>query len=539
MYFKEIKINDFRALKNQTISLGKYLTVLSGFNGTGKSTLLGLLGNSSELKASEGRPINSPQFSADFKDLFNGSPTHDTTGSDKFEIFVYNDDGTLSESRKYRITWQNDKKKAKKRFRLIPYQINPVTKRKVNDAKFKYPVLYLGLSRLYPLGEIPDSEYSKKNITFASDEEKNWYESNHSKILSLYDENILNYEDVSIPNISSRHKMGIVTDKYDEKANSAGQDNLGQILLSILSFKRLRQQNRFTDGGLLLIDEVDSALHPVAQLRLIELLTQSAKELKIQVVVSTHSLTILERICPQAQLDENQNIKVVYFDNSNRNLVIKENIPFIDIKNNLLIQVSGCQQYKIKLYCEDNEARWFIKHLIPELIPQLDFKEVSFSCTQLIDLLNADPEYFSKNIVVFDGDVRNSQLKNITPVLRRNPTYIVLPSTNQENTPKEELLNPELELYNYLISLDASHPYWTHNNTAFSYRYLREVGPDSSEYTQEKKRDRTKKWFNNHIQYFEETCVMDYWIKDHSEKVETFINNFKEIINKISRKLMI
>lgn len=74
MYFTKIKINDFRALKNQTIELGKYLTILSGFNATGKSTVLGLLGNSSELKVSEGRPINAPQFSADFKDLFIGSP---------------------------------------------------------------------------------------------------------------------------------------------------------------------------------------------------------------------------------------------------------------------------------------------------------------------------------------------------------------------------------------------------------------------------------------------------------------------------------
>lgn len=534
MYFTKIKINDFRALKNQTIELGKYLTILSGFNATGKSTVLGLLGNSSELKVSEGRPINAPQFSADFKDLFIGSPEHDLTGSDKFEIFMSNEDGSLIESRKYRITWQN----RGTRFRIIPYYINPSTNRKVNDAKFKSPVLYLGLSRLYPLGELSPSSFSTKDIVL-NPEEKEWYQRHHSEILSLYEENILNYEDVSVPNISSRHKISTITDKYDGNANSAGQDNLGQILLSILSFKRLRSAGNFTEGGLLLIDEVDAALHPIAQIRLIELLIQSAREYKIQVVVSTHSLTILEKICPKAIEDRNNNIKVVYFDNSNRNLVIRNNIPYIDVRNNLLIQVSGCLEYKIKIYCEDKEAQWFVKKLVPDFLPKLDFKNVSFSCTQLIDLLNADPDYFSKSIVVFDGDVRKSQLNDICPVLKANPTFIVLPSTNTENTPQDELLNPELEIYNYLMNIDSSHPYWTSNTTEFTYRYLREYGPNSSQYGQVKMRDRSKKWFNDHLQYIEDTGVMDYWMQDHPEAVAQFKCTFEEIINKISRKLMI
>ena len=534
MYFEKIKINDFRALKNQTIQLGKYLTVLSGFNATGKSTVLGLLGNSSELKVKEGRPINSPQFSADFKDLFIGSVLHDRSGSDKFEIFM-NDGTQIVDSRKYRITWQNQGT----RFRIIPYKINPETKRKINDAKFKYPVLYLGLSRLYPLGELKPNKFSKRKITL-SDEESQWYKQQHTNILSLRDENILQYDDIALPSISSRHKISTVTDTYDSNANSAGQDNLGQILLSIMSFRRLRQQGKFTDGGLLLIDEVDAALHPIAQIRLIELLIQTARELKIQVVVSTHSLTILEKICPKAENDTNQNIQVVYFDNSNRLLNIKNNIPYNDIKNNLLIQVNNCKEFKINVYCEDKEAQWMVKNIAPEMVEKLDFKDVSFSCTQLIDLLNADPEYFSRSIVVFDGDVRNSQLEKINPVLRKNQTFIVLPSTNLDTTPQDELLNPELELYNYIKNIEATHPYWVNNDTEFSYRYISENGPDSKRYeNHEKKRDRSKKWFNEHLSYIESTCVIQYWVKDHEDKVSEFRQKLGEIINKISRKLMI
>lgn len=52
--YKEISINDFRLFHNQTLLLGKYLTVLSGRNSTGKSTILGMLANSGEQKKKDG-----------------------------------------------------------------------------------------------------------------------------------------------------------------------------------------------------------------------------------------------------------------------------------------------------------------------------------------------------------------------------------------------------------------------------------------------------------------------------------------------------
>ena len=52
--YKKLQINDFRLFHNQTILLGKYLTVLSGRNSTGKSTILGMIANSGELKKKDG-----------------------------------------------------------------------------------------------------------------------------------------------------------------------------------------------------------------------------------------------------------------------------------------------------------------------------------------------------------------------------------------------------------------------------------------------------------------------------------------------------
>lgn len=48
--YDRIDIKDFRSLQNQSIILGSNITVISGRNSTGKSTILGMLGNSGELK---------------------------------------------------------------------------------------------------------------------------------------------------------------------------------------------------------------------------------------------------------------------------------------------------------------------------------------------------------------------------------------------------------------------------------------------------------------------------------------------------------
>ena len=44
---------------------------------------------------------------------------------------------------------------------------------------------------------------------------------------------------------------------------------------------------------LLCIDEIEVSLHPDTQINLLDLIDRLSEELKIQVVLSTHSLTVL------------------------------------------------------------------------------------------------------------------------------------------------------------------------------------------------------------------------------------------------------
>ncbi|KAA8788083.1 ATP-binding protein, partial [Lactobacillus crispatus] len=71
----------------------------------------------------------------------------------------------------------------------------------------------------------------------------------------------------------------------------------GQIIEAVLSFEMLKKQlGKSYIGGILAIDEIDATLHPAAQNRLIDWLLKKSKELKLQIVFTTHSLTLLEHL---------------------------------------------------------------------------------------------------------------------------------------------------------------------------------------------------------------------------------------------------
>lgn len=54
--------------------------------------------------------------------------------------------------------------------------------------------------------------------------------------------------------------------------------------------------------GLVLIDEIESSLHPRAQRRLIRDLSEQCRQRELQIILSTHSPYILEELPPQARM---------------------------------------------------------------------------------------------------------------------------------------------------------------------------------------------------------------------------------------------
>ncbi|WP_297609794.1 AAA family ATPase [uncultured Sutterella sp.] len=190
-------IKNFRIFQDQTIVFGEYITIFSGRNSTGKSTLLGMIANSGELKKADGVTYLKRPFRAEFGEIFKGSQQFDKQGSDRFTVVLNNAEGEEIDKRTFRTAWQATERarkakkgiivssngnvtqssslknieqlKAEKRFRVIPEK---KSKEKKSEAKFKYPILYLGLSRLFPIGESKDVTVNQKGLVFLNDEHK-------------------------------------------------------------------------------------------------------------------------------------------------------------------------------------------------------------------------------------------------------------------------------------------------------------------------------------------------------------------------------
>lgn len=521
--YKLLKINDFRQFNNTSIYLGKRLTVLAGRNSTGKSTILGLLANSGELKKKEGTTFSNRQFRAEFSEILHGSKQYDVSGSDRLQIDIVDDAGNVVDTRKFRTAWQKDKEKD--RFRVIPLGVTPEGRK--TESKLQIPVLYLGLSRLFPIGEADEDGITATSVKFETDEQKNWFAEQYRNVLSLYD-SIQNVDIYKIGETSKKNGIGIETDNYDYLTNSAGQDNLGQILMALLSFEQLKKHRTDWTGGLLLIDEIDATLHPAAQKKLIDLLTKEAKKYDYQVVVTTHSTDLLKHTCIKTKnnISDNNDIELYYFTNANRALEVKRNPSYSTIENDLLVTSMIQNANKVKVYSEDSENRWFLRNLVPEYLPYIDLLEVKIGCSQLMSLFSGDSSYFGNTVIVFDGDVDDKALNAIPEGIRKRMNNIVkLPGS----------IRPEEVIYNYLISLPPEHQYWeVAGKVDMSWTYFKENGPMSDRYNKEKDREKYKAWFIEHQLVFDSTKLFEFWKADNMQEVAEFRKRFKESYNAVA-----
>ena len=75
MKLKKLFISDFRHMKDVDINFGDYLTVISGLNGTGKSSVLGLAGHLFSFRETTGtkfiyKTIIGKPFETEYSEIF-------------------------------------------------------------------------------------------------------------------------------------------------------------------------------------------------------------------------------------------------------------------------------------------------------------------------------------------------------------------------------------------------------------------------------------------------------------------------------------
>lgn len=522
---QKMVLNDFRQFHDKEIIIGKRITAISGINGTGKTTILGLLANSSELKGA--KRYDGRRFRSEFSELFKATLKHDPKGSNRVNLHfdVGGDDLNVV----FRTTWQNDDT----RFRVIPKWTNDG---KPTESKIPIPSVYLGLSRLYPIGEAPDESVSSSSLKWSDPTDEEWFLSSYTRILSMSGD-VVSVDSVRIDNIDAKRGVGIDTEQYNAYSNSSGQDNLGQILLAMLSFKKLqREMGEPLPGGLLVIDEIDASLHPAAQIRLIDLLIAESKETGIQVVFTTHSTVILKYLNEKTlhnPPDAPGDIEIAYITDADRSLVVKRNPGWFEMESDLFVGPSSIVN-RVGVITEDDEARWFVDSLLKACVPDVSARilliDASFGCGQIGKLYVHDYPYIHDRIVVFDGDVeKDDKFPSEVPVdkMLSDPRVLVLPGGD----------SPEKVIYSYIASAaEGSNVWLSLNRIGVTHRSFVENGPETPAYKNvSPERNKYKRWFNDNLHYLNAAKVVDHWVEDNEEEASKFCDSFRKAWELVSR----
>ena len=451
----ELVLENFRNFRNVNIQLGKKITVISGVNGVGKSNILSLIASGSGLNKKSSLGSN---FQPEFLDFFNIDTTEEYK---EYKIYLkYMQSGEEIFLTK-RLSFKDDTG-TNRGIRIIPRTSNKylqgyTIKKADEEAKKRFgvggsgrvriPTIYLSLSRLYPLGENKDLTHVskiRKNNPFAQEEMLKIYQKWYNLVIPS---SIKLSEKISIieKKASPRASLHMEIEGTPALSQSIGQDNIGNIISALVDIYLLSKENDY-NGALLCIDEIDVSLHPDTQIRLFQLLQSLCDEIQLQVIVSTHSLTILKESLKEERKNP-KDFKVVYLKNPSMPMIASFNsyeLLKADMFNKLVFN-----KVLQKIYFEDYVGQeLFNQHInaIRSIINSIkeSFEITSFrnservsnplefinkllkyeklanikddlrqivthcGCDELIDISEAD-EYFDRIIICLDGDAR---LKN-------------------------------------------------------------------------------------------------------------------------------
>lgn len=449
-------------------------------------------------------------------------------------------DKILKEIKKAELDSAVDSVSIPNRFRIIPEKNND----RQTESKLEFPTYYLGLSRLYPIGEASEVSVNRNNF---SENQMDYFRKNYTKIFDSFDD-MENLSSISVSDSSKKHGLGLENSLYGPIGNSNGQDNLNQIIAAFASFRELKktQGDNFI-GGMLLIDELDASLHPAAQNKLIDFIISESRKIGIQVVFTSHSLSLLKHFIAKqgAQAKNVQDIELQYLTKGRGKVEVKKNPKYQWIENELLTS-SGQRKTtpKIPIITEDDSASWLIEELLDyyELSDlRLDFLNLSSGWENIVNLIKYDFQYFGKYITILDADVseahlikkiRGSQFSFMSEIdndkitdasLLKFPN--LLPKKCDLEDPKDFRPYVELEIWEYLKNLDADEAFYSDDYIESLPLFKRTVlneGPDQN-YKKGNFESKVKAWFKDNRNIIEH--AVPFFIDAHSSQVKKFINS--------------
>lgn len=484
MIFTKLEVINFRHIQNQNIELGSVITAIAGQNGTGKSTMLGWISESCDSKLKNKSLLDSA-FKSKYSEIFRFCPNQDYKNT--YEVSIHYSEGVEDKIKKMST-------------RLIETENRYRVDFDGRGNAIDYPVLYLGLKRLIPLAT--ERTIELKNHELGGSDKQQF--AKLSKEILFLTRDVIQAELVKSTN---KQIFAMKTEDYGHLGNSAGQDNLGQIISAILSFNKLKSElSESYDGGILLIDEIDATLYAGSQVKLVEKLLYLAKQFNVQIVFTTHSLEILEYLSSKV----GEEIKINFLKWNNKNVVNEVNPNYNSLRNIIKVQTGVVPKIEKKQFiCEDEVAENWCKNLLngTDLKSYVEVVKGPFSEGTLAIMAESKHPIFKDTYFILDGDCKTKYHKSPPP------RTVFLPSDK----------SPEAVMYNFIKTLDDNDEFW---NLEMNFTHQTCFGNFiNSNY---------KTWFtddNNKI-YFKKNWsrVFNRWKKSNSTEANKFLDDMKNIM---------
>ena len=249
-YLYKINLIKCRAFEEQLIELDFPVTALIGPNGGGKTTILGACALLYDSIAPRQFFTRNKQLDEEMR---NWAITYDAIDRSKSKAAPLRRTASFSKEKWYRDAIERD-------------------------------VIFFGVSRTLPAVERKDlSRFTNKNVFFEPDNIKILGNDAAKYISRILGKDVSEYSIVrsdeygNITLLFGRTKSG---KSYSEFHFGAGESSIIKMVMKIESISA---------QGLVLIEEIENGLHPLATLRLVDYLIDVADRKSIQVVFTTHS----------------------------------------------------------------------------------------------------------------------------------------------------------------------------------------------------------------------------------------------------------
>ena len=535
---KKLIIEKFRALNNVEVEFGDTITVICGKNGTSKSSILGIAAQIFSFdkdyvkdESISYKQITGLPFKSKYRDHFRISQTFDVPGSMKVSIELKDGYTNQDATARLELMTRWDAPRAVVRN-------NSTAPGGANTSRnFTHPVIFLSLKRLYP---ITDRTYEIKDFNYLN---------NHKQEFINLTNELLNKSSANAigtgGTISSAVSYG---DNYDQESVSAGEDNAGQIVLALMSFRKLKEEYADYKGGLLLIDEADAGLFPTAQINLLKILERECRDFNLQVIMTSHSPVLIEYAFEKSK-QFRQRYKTIYLSNTYGDIQVQHDWSWAQINADLLATTIPLTKTinlpKINVYFEDGEASNFFTAIMNRQ-PIKKFTspmyDITLGCSNYVNLIDHKVTEFSeRSVICLDAD---QKLKaNI-----KYKTIVLLPG----------YLPPDQLIFEHLYNLKADHPYWQ-NDFQFTRSVFTNLASEViSEFSitgdqvdikekvkqyvgNKRPREIFKRFYKNET--IQSLCKLNNssnpwvnWISENSELVNEFLNKFKDTMCHVMQK---